>query len=104
MARFASRFAEHRIVLKGARQIYGRDQTLISVEPGKTIEFSQFEYHTEDEEEITALRKIIERSGGREITEISESDVLPGREPVQVGGMVSTDRIAKPKRGKKVIA
>ncbi len=80
MAKFVSRYREHRVVVRAPRQLRDEAGRVVDVDYGKTITFHDHMYETEDPEEIAALRAV-----GPEIVEVSgvKAEIEP-REPTVV--------------------
>lgn len=67
VARFASKYRSHRVVIEPARQVRDEAGRVVDYTPGRDIVFVDHIYETEDPDEIAALRKLV----GGDIIEIT---------------------------------
>ena len=95
--RFASRYANHRIVLEPVRPDRDPSGNVVGLLPGKDIQFQGHVYETDDPEEIEALRAL--PGFGQEIMEVPEDFEVYATGP-EVGGIVSTATVMHRGRGR----
>jgi hypothetical protein len=93
--KFASRYASHRFVVEPTRQVRDEAGRVVEVVPGRTIQFEQHLYETDDPDEIAFLQK------QADVIQVDEDFRVPDLGP-EVANIMST-AVAIRRRGRRAL-